>query len=135
VLPILKVVFVALLTASGGAIAQDLDAAWLVGSWQSETQSPRGRAVEIVVKSDGSFQGEEQSARLGTVQFRDGKWEIAGDTVTFNYRTDVQKRFKGQNIDSSTWTWTLKRNGEDLEGTRVDQSTSRQNAIKLKKSK
>jgi hypothetical protein len=124
-----------LLAVSEPAIAQNLDANWLAGKWQGETQAPRARPsqVEILVKGDGTFTGEFQSQAFGLYPALDGKWEIAGDTVTFSYRTDFQAQYAGRLISASTWT--LKRNGENLEGKGLNQTVSFQWDMKLKRSK
>jgi len=41
------VCFAALLTTSGGSIAQDLDATWLAGRWQGDVYPVRALAVAI----------------------------------------------------------------------------------------
>jgi hypothetical protein len=136
----LTVCLVALLASSGTVVAQDLDASWLVGKWQGNSQ-PQGSArpaqIVIQVKADGTFEGEAHSPGLAGVIFQDGKWKIAGDTAMFDYRSDVVttggRGGAGRQLTNSTWT--LKRTGEDLEGTGLNHSNSAQYGLKFKKAK
>ena len=130
---ILTVCFVAALTVSGAAVADDLSPEWLIGQWAGEQQllGDRPYPLELTVKSDGTFTGEIVF-QVGLTKLQDGKWKIAGDTVRFDYRTDIQGR-AGRSTTSATWT--LKRNGEDLEGTGFNHTNSRTYRMILKKRK
>ena len=137
---LISVCLVGLLTITTLALAEDLDPNWLFGKWQGETraQGPgRGAQVQIQVKPDGTFEGEAHSPGLAGVIFQDGKWKIAGDTAMFDYRSDVVttggRGGAGRQLTNSTWT--LKRTGEDLEGTGLNHSNSAQYGLKFKKAK
>ena len=105
------VCLVGLLTVWGVAVAQELDANWVVGKWQGLAEFVSGKAqLEITVKSDGTFEGDARAQGLGLVYYREGKWGIAGDTITFTYLSDAGAR------GTSKGRWTLKRNEADLEG-------------------
>lgn len=68
----------------GVALAQELGPKWLAGTWKAVTPSPAGMGREdqweIVVKEDGSFKGDVQSARGGLINLF-GRWKIAGVSV------------------------------------------------------
>jgi len=125
---------VATLGFSGPVMAQNLDAAWLAGKWQGDVQIPRVPPipVRILVKADGTFEGEAQDPRFGLSPLLDGKWEIAGDTVKFDYRIDLQTR---NGRMTSQPRWTLKRDGEDLVGTGLNPATSAQWDMALRRAK
>ncbi len=130
----LSMCLISLLTITTLAVAEDLDPKWLVGKWQGESQ-PQGSfhpaQIVIQVKADGTFEGEANSPAFAAVNLQDGKWKIAGDTAMFEYRSDVVTRGAGRQLTNSMWT--LKRNGETLEGTGVNISV--QYGLKFKKAK
>ena len=129
---ILAVCLVTVLAVSGAAVAEDFKPEWLVGTWQGIRQPSQGRLapVEVRVKSDGTFEGEATAPTFGPVPYRHGKWRIAGNTVIFeSHVTAPSGNF------ASLIVWTLKRNGEDLEGTGLRKTDSFQYPVKLKKGK
>ena len=111
----------------GVALAQAPDANWLVGKWRGVFEGNRQRSgPQIVIRSDGTFEGEAPSSLVGLIRYQKGKWRTAGDTVILEY-------FVSSTLGSSEVTWTLKRNGEDLEGSGIRHSDSFQGSVKLKK--
>lgn len=126
----------ALIAMAATASAQEkLDANWIVGKWQGELRSQSGgrsSPMEFRVKADGTFEGDVQTPSLGNAPFLDGKWDIAGDTATFKYRLDVVGS-RGRLMSNSTWT--MMREGEDLEGTGINNTTSLQFSGTFKRAK
>lgn len=88
----------------------------LIGIWKAVTPSPGRMGAEdrweFVVKGDGSFLGDIQSARGGLIPLRDGRYKIVGDTVIFEAIAAGGPR----EVNGQKYTWTLNWNGEDLEG-------------------
>jgi hypothetical protein len=132
------VCLVSLLTIATLAVADDLDASWLVGKWNGEGRSEDPMVgdfqLRIQVKPDGTFEGESQTRGYGALPYQDGKWKVTGDTVTFTNRTYVTDRYSGRVPRSETWI--LKRAGENLEGSGVYESVrSYKSSLTLKKAK
>lgn len=118
----------------GVALAQELDAKWLVGTWQALTPSSAGMGqadrVEVTVKPDGTFEGDAQSASVGLLNFRSGTWKVSGEAVVLDATIQGGRRINGSSVK-----WTLKRNGEDLEGTGHREFDNKTNPVTFKKAR
>ena len=101
----------------GVALAQEPDTKWLVGTWRGSMPSPAGMGqtdrVELIVKGDATFEGDTQSARGGLLSYRKGSWKATGETVVL----DATIQGGPGAVNGSAVKWTLKRSGDDLEGT------------------
>ena len=115
-------------------LAQDLNAKWLAGTWRGTTPSPAGAGQvdkrEIVFREDGTYIGEIQSVRGGLLKIA-GSYKVAGDTLN----VDGAYKEGPAGIQGTTFTYTLKRVGEDLEGTGYSHGSVRTFPVSLKKAK
>jgi hypothetical protein len=102
---------------SGIGLAQELDVKWLVGTWKAEIPSPGGQGnadrVELVIQDNGTFTGDTQSARSGLIQFRHGAYRVTAADVTLEATAQGGPAV----LNGTKLTWTLKRRGEELDGT------------------
>jgi hypothetical protein len=123
---------VALLLVSGIAVAQQVTPDWLVGKWQGATTvgTTTGGEFEITVKSDGTYEGSTQVSRGVIVQYRDGKWKIEGESVVFQHLTVPPRAAAPSRI-----TWTLKRDGDNLEGSGFREVDSRTFSVRANRVK
>jgi hypothetical protein len=117
----------------GVALAQDLDAKWLVGKWTSVAENPGDRRQtdrwELTMKPDGTFQGDVQTDRSGLIHLRNGSWKVDGATVI------LEAIFQGgpSHVNGSALKLTLKRAGDQLDGTMYRGFNNRTDPITLKK--
>jgi len=118
----------------GVALAQELDPKWLAGTWKAATPSPAGLGREdqweILVKEDGSFKGDVQSARGGLINLA-GSWKVAGASVTL----DGLYQGGPSSINGTKFALSLGRSGEVLEGTRHSMWNNSTIPISFKKAK
>lgn len=118
----------------GVALAQELDPKWLAGTWKAATPSPAGMGREdqweILVKEDGSFKGDVQSARGGLINL-DGSWKVTGASVTL----DGVYQGGPSSVRGTKFSLSLGRSGEALEGTRVSAFNNSTGPISFKKAK
>ena len=116
------------------ALAQDLNAKWLAGTWRGTTPSPAGAGQldkrEIVFREDGTYTGEIQSVRGGLLKIA-GAYKVAGDTLN----VDGSYTEGPAGIQGTKFTYTLKRVGEDLEGTGYSHGSVRTFPVSLKRAK
>ena len=129
------VCLVGLLTVWGGgiALAQELDTKWLVGTWKATTPSPlegRQDLWEMVVKEDGTFKGDIQSARGAWIAIA-GSWKLSGRDATFDgVHEGGQAPVRG-----TRFNFTLSRKGDGLEGTRYAEWSKRTLPISFSRGK
>ncbi len=102
-------------TGCGVGLAQGLDAKRIVGAWHAELPSPSGQGmdrVELLIAEEGTFTGHTDSVRGGLLEYCNGSYKIADDTMTLS--AVVQGGPPA--VNGSKVSWTLKRHGEELTG-------------------
>ncbi len=112
-----------------------ITAQWLAGTWGASLPSPAGMGmvdtIELVLKADGTFTGDVQSARGGLIYYRDGKYAISDNTLVMSARF-----YNGPPVVQNTEArWTLARNGDLLVGTIFRQWNNSTLEITLKRAK
>jgi len=112
--------FLGLLIGCAVASAQELNPEWIVGRWNGITGL--GGRNQVNIRSDGTYEGDFHGL-AGPIPFRDGKWAITSHTITFEHVV--------LSVPSSKITWTLKRNGNDLEGTGFRELEGQKYSLKL----
>lgn len=118
--------------ASGDVcLAQDLDQKWLLGTWKGTSPSPAGGvdSREILFKEDGMFTGKVHSVRGGLI-YVSGSYKISGAEVTLE---GVYEAPRVRDVHGTKFTNSLKRKGEDLEGTGVSHWNNRTFPVSLKR--
>lgn len=116
-------------------LAGDLDAQWVLGTWRGTLPSPSGMGhgdkLELTLKPAGRVDGDIESARGGLITYRDGTYKLAGETLSI----EVTLGGGPPAVRGSKVTYTLKRSGEDLEGTAFRHWNSSQTEVALKRAK
>ena len=116
------------------ALAQELDAPWLLGTWQGTSPSPRGQGQEdrrtLIFREGGRFTGDIQSVRGGLIQVS-GTYKIEGKELLLEGIYDQAP----QAIRGAKFTYSLKRAGDALEGTAYSHATGLTIPVSLKKDK
>lgn len=85
---------------------------------------------EIVVREDGSFKGDVQSARGALINLA-GSWKVTGATATL----DGTYQGGPSPVNGTKFVLSLARNGEALEGTRFAAWNNTTIPISFKKAK
>jgi len=109
----------------GVALAQELDAKWLVGKWEGTARTPRadGR-LEVTFKEDRAFGVCGQTSM--EVVCSEGKWTVEGGVITVEYFQEQPR---------TPVTWTLKRDADTLQGSGIRRSDSMQYTVTLKRAR
>lgn len=109
----------------GVALAQELDAKWVVGKWEGTARTPSAESRrEVTFKEDRTFGVCGQTSR-GLV-CGEGKWTVGGEVVMVEYFQESPRTLV---------TWTLKRDADTLQGSGIRQNDSWQYTVALKRSR
>ena len=78
------------------SFAENIDAKWLAGKGQGTSIGSTGRNDyrEVIFKEDGTWTGENQSARLGLIT-QAGKYTIEGERVILEGTIQSARRVSG----------------------------------------
>src|SRR5512132_173533 len=101
-----------LLAVALTAAAAEMDPAWLAGKWEATAPSPAGGGLQdtfkLVVKPDGTFQEDIQSARGGAIVVG-GKWKVAGENAVLEGTYNGGPPF----MNGTKRTLTVKKSGDN----------------------